>query len=671
MNAKKYLNSQFGIIQERIKRAYLTNKPVAFIVTCEEALIKRLITNASILPNLGGREIPCEGDNVSIEIGPSVSYELGKMDLKELPALKSPKLFVEFLDNESGMKTAERKEQFAKIAAFIRNYNELSSPQLVSDNTLSRVSYLKDSMIWVFSSEVPTLPPEIELYSEVIKIPIMKKKEAMEYISKIVCELDGIPTAQGTDGYALIDDKEYLEKMYRSLRGLSKTKIHQILLKNKILNGQIYYPDSEDKYLNSILKDIRRESEQLISNSDILQLIPSGDEEPAGLDGLSDWLSDHKDNVLNPDFYKSAFRLNAPKGILVSGVPGTGKSMMAKFIAKAFDDMTLIKLDLGDVMGGFVGDSEKNMNKALELIEAMSPCILWVDEMEKAFAGSSGANGHEVTKRLFGKFLTWMQEKESRGVSCFVFATANDISSMPPELFRSGRFDEKFYTFMPSAKECGEIFIKNISSQNKKYSSNQDSMSLPLFDLGEIKDTTLIDILQSKICIEKDPSRLDVSVNRNNKFLTGSDVAALIIKAKEEYIKRYSKEIEQRSHRTAIFETEEFVKCLELALGKMKTYGETNLEDIARCFADLASNNFASASKQKIVPFEGYDEMRCLSNSNQENGKSGKLYELTDKKETDLFEELKNRYDRSLYLMTRNTLNMLSEDIIKSRRQKK
>jgi SpoVK/Ycf46/Vps4 family AAA+-type ATPase len=164
-----------------------------------------------------------------------------------------------------------------------------------------------------------------------------------------------------------------------------------------------------------------------------------------------------------------------PKGVLIAGVPGCGKSLTAKVTASLFD-IPLLRLDIGKILGKYVGESEENMRKAIALAEAISPCVLWVDELEKAFAGiGAGGDGNEVTVRLFGAFLTWMQEKTS---TVFVIATANDITKLPPELMRKGRFDEIFFVGLPKPEERKKIFEIHINKRRKNDFSSIDISKL-------------------------------------------------------------------------------------------------------------------------------------------------------------------------------------------------
>jgi SpoVK/Ycf46/Vps4 family AAA+-type ATPase len=168
------------------------------------------------------------------------------------------------------------------------------------------------------------------------------------------------------------------------------------------------------------------------------------------------------------------YGVDIPKGIMIVGMPGCGKSLTAKATANLFD-VPLLRLDVGKLMGKYVGESEENMRRAIKIAEAISPCVLWVDEIEKAFSGVGDSGGsHEVTTRLFGYFLTWMQEKEN---SVFVVATSNDISKLPPEFLRKGRFDEIFFVDFPNDEERRKIIELHLKKR-KKWHKDIDTIKL-------------------------------------------------------------------------------------------------------------------------------------------------------------------------------------------------
>ena len=182
-----------------------------------------------------------------------------------------------------------------------------------------------------------------------------------------------------------------------------------------------------------------------------------------GLSNLKDWLIKR-----GRGFDKGAkdFGLTYPRGILLLGIPGTGKSLTAKAIGNEWH-FPLLRLDMGKIFGGIVGESERNIREALNIAEAIAPSIVWIDEIEKGMSGisSSGSTDGGTTARVLGTFLTWMQEKTK---PVFVVATANDISQLPPELLRKGRVDEIFFVDLPTEKEREEIIKIHLKKKNRK-----------------------------------------------------------------------------------------------------------------------------------------------------------------------------------------------------------
>ena len=203
---------------------------------------------------------------------------------------------------------------------------------------------------------------------------------------------------------------------------------------------------------------VMEEKNQVIRKTGILEFIKSdlSLEDIGGLENLKKWLLKRKDSWSE----RAAFyHLPAPKGVLITGVPGCGKSLTAKAMS-AIWELPLLKMDMGRIFSGVVGSSEENMRKAIATAEAVAPSILWIDEIEKGFASGGEATGDGGTSaRVFASFLTWMQEKES---PVFVIATANNIRTLPPELLRKGRFDEIFFLDLPTFSERKKIFELHI-----------------------------------------------------------------------------------------------------------------------------------------------------------------------------------------------------------------
>ena len=269
-------------------------------------------------------------------------------------------------------------------------------------------------------------------------------------------------------------------------------------------------------------------------------------------------------------------------------------------------------------------------------------CVLWIDEIEKAFSGSSqnsSSSDGGVGRRMFGKFLTWMQEKTA---ACFVFATSNDITCLPPELFRSERFDRKYFTFMPKAEECAQIFASNIKAQNKSYReeleampvSKRAKMAQQLFATNLEKDSFWLDIINQECTANMDACHLKLKerndVNESekeddvyvwssssrpkNKLMTGADISALIKEAKFLIRPLGNSDTIQ----TVIYGEYQMKNAVEQMMRSrtFKPYGETNLKDIVRCFLKLHENEFVPASGTCILDFERYDEDKCIYRHN-------------------------------------------------------
>lgn len=658
MNAYKYLHSRLGKVLETLKQDYLSGKHIVFLITSEPDVVSQVVESTSVLPH----RKRCVNNDGYVEEQGNVYFEENifiHSDVKQVD-IDFPSLYV--YEPEITVPQKDKPEIPVSnnwqipLVWYVRHCSGVS---WVADEMpvvhRKKLKALQQSLILVVLPEEVAIPSSLIPYSDVVTVPYMEKGEFREYVSAIVHELDGVDLQEDASGYAVIADTEYLDKLYHVMRGINATQVKALLRKNYFKLGKLYCPvkyasQKDNIELDKLLRSIREESERILASSAALQICEASEEQPAGLQGLLKWLDQHRSRVKNPQAFER-YILGNVKGILLSGIPGSGKSMMAKHIAHLLG-LSLIKMDLGDVLGSYVGDSEKNMNKALCLVEALSPCVLWVDEIEKAFAGASGGNGHEVTKRLVGKFLTWMQEKKA---SCFVFATANNVSMLPPEMFRSGRFDEKFYTFMPTCAECGEIFESIIRYQCEKYRKQQGKDSMKrLFDEQVVNADLMKHLLNSDECIVTDLQPEDLQVDRSNKFLTGADIALLIEKAKTLYLFQ-----EYPSSKSVEFESKCFTDCLKNALQEMRTYGETNLKDIARCYATLVNNNFVSASENVLMPFDGYDELCYIT------GKDGAkvLYKLKDEKRH-LVESCTSRYDRQMYLVVRNTINMMANELI-------
>ena len=310
-----------------------------------------------------------------------------------------------------------------------------------------------ESTIIIVSSSIH-IPQPLEKMITVMELDYPDEKEIGGIINSFL-ETNGIPAVH----------KSLQESMSIAFKGLTEFEIKDLLSLAIAQDGEL------TKKALQLIVDQKR---QIIMKAGVLEMIPLKESigDIGGLENLKEWLH-KKAKVFNDTGKAKAFGVSTPKGVLIAGIPGCGKSLTAK-AAGALFDVPLLRLDMGRLMGRYVGESEENMRKAIRLAEAISPCVLWVDELEKAFAGIGGGGG-EVTTRLFGTFLTWMQEKKS---PAFVVATANDITKLPPELLRKGRFDEIFYVPLPNDDERKKIFEIHINKRRKQDAGQIDTNAL-------------------------------------------------------------------------------------------------------------------------------------------------------------------------------------------------
>ena len=210
------------------------------------------------------------------------------------------------------------------------------------------------------------------------------------------------------------------------------------------------------------IRIIHEEKNQVVRKTGVLEFVKSdlNINDIGGLENMKKWLTKRNGSWLER---AKAYNLPSPKGVLITGVPGCGKSLTAKAMSSIWQ-LPLLKLDMGRIFGGIVGSSEENIRKAIATAEAVAPSILWVDEIEKGFAGVKGTGDSGTSSRVFGTFLTWMQDKTA---PVFVIATSNDISALPPELLRKGRFDEIFFVDLPTKREREKIFRLHIEKRIK------------------------------------------------------------------------------------------------------------------------------------------------------------------------------------------------------------
>lgn len=295
----------------------------------------------------------------------------------------------------------------------------------------------------VIISPVLNLPVELEKYITVLELPLPGRVDLESVLNRVA-------------KHAKTEiDNDLKKKLIDSALGMTEMEADLAYCLAAV----------KDKLGINSPRTVAFEKEQIIKKSGLLDYYQVNEslKNVGGMENLKDWLEKHKQAF---DFKAQTWGLAEPKGILLLGVPGCGKSLTAKCIASLWN-MPLLRLDIGKIFEGTVGSSESNIRRAIATAEAVAPCVLWIDEIEKGLSGvqSSGSTDGGTTSRIFSTILTWMQEKVQ---PVFVVATANDISQLPPELLRKGRFDQIFFVDLPSEADRKSIFSIHLKKNNQK-----------------------------------------------------------------------------------------------------------------------------------------------------------------------------------------------------------
>lgn len=319
--------------------------------------------------------------------------------------------------------------------------------------------------IIIVASQI-NIPDSLSEYFSILEFPLPNSQELKIEIEQLACSTNNTQL-----------DKQAIDELVRAGQGLSLERIRRVLAKAIAENSQLR-PEDVDLILE--------EKRQSIRQTQILEFYPSTIEisDIGGLDNLKEWLlrrgSGFSDRARK-------YGLPHPRGLLLAGIQGTGKSLTAKAISHHWH-LPLLRLDVGRLFAGLVGESESRTRQMIQLAEALSPCVLWIDEIDKAFGGVDGRGDSGTTNRVFGTFLTWMAEKES---PVFVVATANNIRTLPPELLRKGRFDEVFFVGLPNQEERSQIFSVHLNKYRphniRAYDIERLAYETPDFSGAEIE----------------------------------------------------------------------------------------------------------------------------------------------------------------------------------------
>src|ERR1035438_10079250 len=431
-------------IQTEIEVLIRARYPILYVITSEEMRVQKLLVEIAA----GRQKKVFEWTYSSgiVPAGASIQSQKGRN-----PATKEPLAALDLVI-----------EQVEPAIFLFKDFHPF-----LTRNNFAVIRRLKDIAIHlknsfktiVLISPVMEIPAELDKEITVINFPQPTKEDLGAMLDKIVTEVRDRKQIQ-------IDlDDQGRDRLLQAALGLTLAEAENVFAKIIV---------QEQRLSGDYVNEVFAEKQQIIRKSGLLEYYATEEDfaSVGGLAVLKDWLN--KRSVAFTDEAR-AFGLPAPKGILLLGVQGCGKSLCAKAVSRLWQ-LPLLRFDMGRMFGSLVGSSEENVRRAIAMAESVAPAVLWVDEIDKAFVGSqgSGATDGGTTARVFGTFLTWLSEKTA---PVFVVATANDISQLPPELLRKGRLDEIFFVDLPSQPERQEIFRIHINRRGRD--ANQfDTMAL-------------------------------------------------------------------------------------------------------------------------------------------------------------------------------------------------
>ena len=368
------------------------------------------------------------------------------------------------------LELVERLNAETPALFLLKDFNRFLSDLSISRKlrNISRILKLQPKTIIIIGSDL-TIPKELQDLITVVQFQLPVEEEISQELNRLINSLN------------IKVDSQLFENLTRACQGLSLERIRRVL--SKIIAT---YKTIDNDSIAVLLS----EKKQIISQTEILEY-SSVNEQIAnlgGLENLKDWLKKRKTafglQALN-------YGLPTPRGLLLIGIQGTGKSLTAKAIANDWQ-LPLLKLDVGKLFGGIVGESESRLHQMINVAETISPCILWIDEMDKAFSNTDNRGDSGTSNRVLATFISWLSEKTK---PVFVIATANNIDLLPIEIIRKGRFDEIFFLDLPEKEEREEIFKIHLQTFRpnswKSFDYNRLAQASESFSGAEIRQSII------------------------------------------------------------------------------------------------------------------------------------------------------------------------------------
>ena len=596
---------------EKIRMAMLGGSPIVYVKTDSDVTIRRIVSRKEqplVVLRCGekagamrGRPLHEWRQRTFVSPDDTPDYvpctEASEI-IKGLDLLRYPRIWT--LKMPDGAQT-DMRATFRALEAYV---NACTDPDHPAYEALS------GSIVLLYASQV-SLSPMLRTYATIVEIDY---PDEQQIIRQLQAEADE----------AQMDiPREYLSSMAASFSGFTEEEITQVM-------GQISAQTNFEDDLRT-QQIIRAYKEQKLEGGVLRQC--SVDGEIGGMENYRLWLRDMIKPLAHAGEYRWRTGNTPPKGVLMCGIPGCGKSDCARYTARTLG-LPLLRMDIGSLMHMYQGESERELREALKLAETMAPCVLWIDEMDKGFSEVGRDGGSGSFMRMFGYLLSWMQDNVA---PVFIFATANDIGGLPKEFFRSGRFEARYAVYLPTERECAAI----ISACMKRAAKNTEAapagmVGRMLFESGCTDEHMLRGVIRDRLV-----------VNGRPRIVIGSDLQQVVSIAL------------RRLEDDRLVTVAKWKKALADAMDDVSAYGdsEENLEHIAASYCRLLRKNFKPTSDEVLFRAEDYRGSRCLTGI--EAGAlapSGKLPE--------------SAYDRAVYECLLERINEIAPEIERYERER-
>ena len=643
---------------ERCRSALLGGVPILYIKTDSDIFIRKLVSREEsplvVLLSNGGRkgtaaqrdqkrwrpiyelENPvdrqlqfCANYRNALPGGENGIYsELYKAPKDE--SLLGPVLWVYKMPTPEESGPTGLRNIFESLERYVVNHENPDHPQYAA---------LQSSVVLLYSSAV-TLSPMLQTCTEFIDVSYPDEEEIRQLIK---AESGGDPN--------LVENEKYLSALCTDFLGFTSEEVamtmQRILAVSSLENS---------REVESLIGQHKRQKMQ----GGILEQCESGGS-IGGMRRFRSWLAQQVEPLKNSNSYMRKTGTPPPKGVLLCGIPGCGKSEAARTAAQVLE-LPLLKMDVGSLMDKYQGVSEQKMRDALKMAEAMAPCVLWIDELEKGFSGAGSSDDSASFKRMFGYMLGWMQDNKK---PCFIFATANDIGGLPKEFFRSGRFDALYAVYLPTTEECVDIFraCMQRAEQNAARDRRVSPAEVRLFDGGCASGRLLRRVINETL----------VHSSGRPRIVVGSDIQQIV-----------SLSLRSMAERSGPISPEEWEKALRsvITAPAFTAYGdgEENVDSIAVSYCRMLRKGFIPTAEEELFRREDYHieyaadyerlkqtPMASMSEEEQRRHQSAlREHEILQ----DRSPVFSDRYDEAIYAYLQVRINEMALPLEKQERQR-